>query len=503
MAITRKNTRQQHATPVGPNELGKLPPQAVEMEESVLGAIMLEKDAYNSVSEYLKPSSFYKEAHSKIFEAMSDLAQKENPIDMLSVIEQLKKNGTLDEVGGPLYISQLTAKVASTAHLVYHAQILMQKALARELITYAAEVERMAYDETQDVSELMDSAQGKVFEISQHMQKRDSVQINDVIKEAYARIMKASSNDNNISGVPSGYTELDKVTSGWQKSDLIIIAARPAMGKTAFVLSMAKNMAINYKKPVALFSLEMSNVQLVNRLIMNACEIDGNKIRSGKLTPGEWKQLEERINILVDAPIYVDDTPSLSVFELKSKARNLVQTHKVECIIIDYLQLMNATGMNFGSREQEVSIISRNLKALAKELDIPVIALSQLNRGVEGRTGVEGKRPQLSDLRESGAIEQDADMVCFIHRPEYYFRKGTDGWDSKMEGMAEIIVAKHRNGATDTINLRFEQRFARFMNPGEDTPFYEDPDTSSPQPDAAPQYQTVQSRINTTEDDPF
>ena len=514
MATPNRRTTRTQQPAVGPNEMGKLPPQAVEIEESVLGAIMLEKEAFNSVSEYLKPNSFYKDAHAKIFEAMTNLAQHENPIDMLSVIEQLKKNGTLDEIGGPLYISQLTAKVASTAHLVYHAQILAQKSLARELIAYASEIERLAYDETQDVSELMDTAQGKVFEISQHMQKRDSVQINSVIQEAYERIMKASHNDGNISGVPSGFTELDKITSGWQKSDLIIIAARPAMGKTAFVLSMAKNIAVNYKKPVALFSLEMSNVQLVNRLMMNTCEIDGSKIRSGKLTAGEWKQLEDRINILIDAPIYVDDTPSLSVFELRSKARNLVQLHNVQCIIIDYLQLMNATGMSFGSREQEVSIISRNLKALAKELDIPIIALSQLNRGVEGRTGVDGKRPQLSDLRESGAIEQDADMVCFIHRPEYYFRKGTDSWDQKMEGMAEIIVAKHRNGATDTVNLRFEQRFARFLNPGEDTPFVEDPNSSAhlnPLADnASPQYQIVQSKINTlgsgdpeTEDVPF
>lgn len=497
----RSNGKRQQTIVVGPNEAGKLPPQAPELEESVLGAIMLEKEAYGTVAEILRPESFYKEAHRHIYEAMQHLAAHENPIDMLSVIEQLKKDACLEEVGGPLYISQLTSKVASTAHLLYHAQIVAQKAIARDLIRMAATIESKAYDESQDVEDLMQEAEAGIFEISQLSQKRDVVQIDPVINEAFARIIKASKNDNNMSGIPSGFKDLDKITSGWQKSDLIIIAARPAMGKTAFVLSMAKNMAVNYHTPVALFSLEMSNVQLVNRLIMNACEIDGDKIRSGRFTPGEWNQLESRINILMGAPIYVDDTPSLSVFELRSKARKLVREKKVQCIIIDYLQLMNASGMSFGSREQEVSIISRNLKALAKELDIPIIALSQLNRGVEGRAGVEGKRPQLSDLRESGAIEQDADMVCFIHRPEYYFRRGTEGWDESMVGMAEIIVAKHRNGATDNIKLRFEQRFARFLNPGEDTPFQDNSPAARLDDNEEQQYNTYSSRING--DNPF
>ncbi len=502
MAIQRRTTsKRQTAVVVGPNETGKLPPQAPELEESVLGAIMLEKEAYGTVAEILRPECFYKEANKHIYEAMQHLAAHENPIDMLSVVEQLKKDGCLEEVGGPLYISQLTGKVASTAHLLYHAQIVAQKAIARDLIRMAATIEAKAYDESQDVEDLMQEAEAGIFEISQLSQKRDVVQIDPVIKEAFDRIIKASQNDNNMSGVPSGFTELDKITSGWQKSDLIIIAARPAMGKTAFVLSMAKNIAVNYNLPVALFSLEMSNVQLVNRLIMNACEIDGDKIRSGRFTPNEWKQLESRINILMGAPIYVDDTPSLSVFELRSKARKLVREKKVQCIIIDYLQLMNASGMSFGSREQEVSIISRNLKALAKELDIPIIALSQLNRGVEGRTGVEGKRPQLSDLRESGAIEQDADMVCFIHRPEYYFRRGTDSWDESMVGMAEIIVAKHRNGATDTIQLCFEQRHARFLNKGEDSVFTNEPNTSAHLETAPQQYQSFSSRMN--DENPF
>ena len=375
-AISDRNTRRrQQPIVVGPNETGKLPPQAPEFEESVLGAIMLEKDAYGTVAEILSPDSFYKTAHAKIFEAMQNLASREDPIDMLSVMEQLRRNGTLEEAGGALYISQLTGKVASTAHLLFHAQIVAQKAIARDLIRMAAQIEQKAYDESQDVEDLMQEAEAEIFKISQQSLKRDVVQIDPVINEAFERMKKASRNDNNMSGVPSGFMDLDRITSGWQNSDLIIIAARPAMGKTAFVLSMAKNMAVTYKVPVALFSLEMSNVQLVNRLIMNACEIDGDKIRSGKFTPTEWKQLETRITTLMGAPIYVDDTPSLSVFELRSKARKLVREKKVQCIIIDYLQLMNASGINFGSREQEISIISRNLKALAKELDIPIVAL--------------------------------------------------------------------------------------------------------------------------------
>ncbi len=501
---TKRNTNPRRQAPivVGPNEAGKLPPQSIELEESVLGAIMIEKDAFGTISEILRDDSFYKDAHNKIFHAMATLASHDDPIDMLSVAEQLKKEGTLEEVGGPLYLSQLTSKIASTAHLMYHAQIVAQKALARELIKMAANIESKAYDETQDVDDLMQEAEADIFQISKMSQKRDVMQIDPVINEAFDRILKASKNENNMSGIPSGFRELDKITSGWQKSDLVIIAARPAMGKTAFVLSMAKNIAVNYNIPVALFSLEMSNVQLVNRLIMNACEIDGGKIRSGRLTPGEWKQLESRINILMGAPIYVDDTPSLSIFELRSKARNLVREKKVQCIIIDYLQLMNASGMAFGSREQEVSIISRNLKALAKELDIPVIALSQLNRGVEGRAGVEGKRPQLSDLRESGAIEQDADMVCFIHRPEYYMRRNSEGWDESMVGMAEIILAKHRNGATGTVNLHFEQQFARFTNPGDLSQFIDEPNTGAQlEEEENSRYETYASRIN--RDNPF
>ena len=449
---------------VGPSELGKLPPQAPELEASVLGALMIEKDAYATVADLLRPESFYSDQNRMVFEAIRELAGKDQPIDILSVAEKMKNQGNLEKAGGALYISELTRKVASTAHLRYHAQIVAQKATARDLIAMAAKVEEAAYDETQDVEELMQKAEGDIFEISQRAQKRDVTQIDPVIDEAFERIRKASKNEGNISGVPSGFKDLDKITSGWQNSDLVIIAARPAMGKTAFVLSMAKNIAVNYQKPVAMFSLEMSNVQLVNRLIMNVCEIEGDKIKNGKLSQQEWHRLENKINELQGAPIFVDDTPSLSVFELRSKARKLVREHKVELIIIDYL---HASGMTFGSREQEISIISRNLKALAKELDIPIIALSQLNRNVESRTGVEGKTPQLSDLRESGAIEQDADMVCFIHRPEYYHLYNDEKSGKDLRGLGQIIVAKHRNGATDNIWLRFRGKYAKFQNEDE------------------------------------
>ena len=302
----------------------------------------------------------------------------------------------------------------------------------------------------------MQEAEGRLFEISQQNMKKDYTQINPVIAEAYQLIQKAAARTDGLSGLESGFTKLDKMTSGWQNSDLIIIAARPAMGKTAFVLSMAKNIAVNYRNPVAVFSLEMSNVQLVNRLISNACEIPSEKIKSGQLADYEWQQLDYKLRDLLDAPLYVDDTPSLSVFELRTKARRLVREHGVRIIIIDYLQLMNASGMSFGSRQEEVSTISRSL-----------IALSQLNRGVESREGEEGKRPQLSDLRESGAIEQDADMVCFIHRPEYYkIYTSQDGTD--LRGMAEIIIAKHRNGAVGEVLLRFKGEFTRFSNPEDD-----------------------------------
>ncbi|MCM1484402.1 MAG: replicative DNA helicase [Muribaculaceae bacterium] len=449
---------------------GRRPPRDTELEEAVLGALMLEKDAYTSVCDILKPESFYEPANRKIYEAIQNLGASQRPIDMLTVTEQLRLNGTLDEVGGPVFVSELTSRVASGANAEYHARIVAQKYLARELITFAADVEKKAFDESNDVDDLLQEAEGRLFEISQRNVKKDVTQIDPVIRQAVEQIQAAANRTSGLSGLETGFHKLDQLTSGWQNSDLIIIAARPAMGKTAFVLSMAKNMAVNYNTPVAMFSLEMSNLQLVNRLISNVCEIPSEKIKSGQLEHMEWDQLMARIKHLESAPLYIDDTASLSIFELRTKARRLVREHGVKIIIIDYLQLMNASGMKFGSREQEVSMISRSLKQLAKELNIPIIALSQLNRSVEsrGNDSKDGKRPQLSDLRESGAIEQDADIVCFIHRPEYYLRSGTDGTDRDIRGLAEFIVAKHRSGRVDDVEMRFKAKFARFENWTED-----------------------------------
>ena len=470
MAEPRRNTRVAKTAKTKPmDEYGHLQPQAPELEEAVLGALMIEKDAYSLVSEILRPESFYEHRHQLIYAAITDLAIQQKPIDILTVAEQLRSRGNLEEAGGPFYITQLSGKVASSAHIEYHARIIAQKFLARELISFTSNIQTKAFDETQDVDDLMQEAEGKLFEISQQNMKKDYTQINPVIQEAYEMLQKAAARTDGLSGLSSGFHQLDKMTSGWQNSDLIIIAARPAMGKTAFVLSMAKNMAVNSKVPVALFSLEMSNVQLVNRLIVNVCEIPGEKIKSGQLAPYEWGQLDYKIKELYDAPLYVDDTPSLSVFELRTKARRLVREHGVKIIIIAYLQLMNASGMSFGSRQEEVSTISRSLKGLAKELNIPIIALSQLNRGVENREGEEGKRPQLSDLRESGAIEQDADMVLFIHRPERYGIM-EDSMGNSLKGIADIIIAKHRNGAVGEIQLRFGNELAQFCDLEEVSP---------------------------------
>ncbi len=445
-------------------EMGRMPPQAVEIEEAVLGALLLEKDAFIAVSELLKPECFYRESHQHIFQAIAQLFFHEQPVDILTVTEEIKKMGKVEEVGGAFYISQLTSRVASAAHIEYHARIIWQKYLQREMIRISSDLQTRSYDESLDVNDLLDEAENSFFLLSQGTMKKEVTQIDPVIAESIERIKEAGKRTDGLSGVPSGFTGLDRITSGWQDSDLVIIAARPAMGKTAFVLSMARNMAITHQQPVALFSLEMANVQLVNRLIVSETEIPGEKIKNGNLSPQEWEQLDSKIHALMGAPIYVDDTPGLSVFELRAKCRRLKKQHDIRIVIIDYLQLMSAAGMNPGSREQEVSMISRSLKGLAKELDIPIIALSQLNRGVENRSGLEGKRPQLADLRESGAIEQDADMVMFIHRPEYYgLYEDADGYP--LEGMGEVIVAKHRNGATGDVRLRFRKELARFEDP--------------------------------------
>ena len=425
------------------NSYGHLQPQALDMEQAVLGALMIDKDAFSIVSEILRPETFYEPRNQKIYQAIQTLNMSERPVDIMTVTEQLKKDGTLEDVGGPAYIMDLSSHVASSAHIEYHSRVLAQKFMARQLISFASVIETKAFDETQDVDELMQEAEGSLFELSQKNMRQDYTQIDPVVKNAVDILQRAAANTDGLTGISTGYTDLDDKTSGWQNSDLVIIAGRPAMGKTAFALSLAKNIAIDNRIPVAFFSLEMSNVQLVNRLISNVCEISGKKILNGQLDQEEWKRLDSRLRRLQGAPLYVDDTPGMSIFELRTKARRLVREKGVRIIMIDYLQLMNANGARFGSRQEEVSTISRSLKGLAKELDIPILALSQLNRGVEGREGNEGKRPMLSDLRESGAIEQDADMVCFVHRPEYY-RIFSDEHGNDLHGMAQIIIAKHR-----------------------------------------------------------
>ena len=468
---------------------GRLLPQDKDIEEAVLGALMLEKDAYTMVCDILKPESFYEPSNQIIYEAIQALGAAQQPIDMLTVVEKLRQMDMLDKVGGPIFISELTSRIASGAHIDYHARIIAQKYLARELISFCANIESKAFDESNDVDDLMQEAEGKLFEISQRNVKKDVIQIDPVIEQALNQIQAASNRQSGLSGLECGFSEIDKMTSGWQNSDLIIIAARPAMGKTAFVLSMAKNMAVNLNTPIAVFSLEMSNIQLVNRLICNVCEIEGEKIKSGSLTQNEWDKLNSRIKNLFSAPMFIDDSGNLSIFELRTKARRLVREHDVKMIIIDYLQLMNASGMKFGSREQEVSMISRSLKQLAKELNIPIIALSQLNRDLEKRS--EGKVPQLSDLRESGAIEQDADIVCFIHRPEYFLKSDRDAQGNDIRGLAQFIIAKHRSGAVGDVKLRFRNQFARFEN------WVEDSDSNS-------NLVTVGSSINTSNNsDPF
>ena len=444
----------QKKSPEAPS-MGKIQPQAVDVEEAVLGAIMLEKEAYSLVADTLKPESFYEQKHQKIYEAIQQLANNQQPIDMLTVTDRLQQNGTLEEVGGAYYIAMLTSKVGSAAHVEYHASIIDKKAMARTLISLGSRLVTDAYDETNDTEEILRGLDAEVFQLTKRNVRNEVVQIDPVIHEALNKIQQASNRADGLSGLPSGFVELDKITSGWQDTDLIVIAARPAMGKTAFVLSMVKNMAVDYKIPVGMFSLEMSNIQLVNRLLQNVCEISGDKVKNGKLTTEEWSQLMSRITQLQGAPIYIDDTPGLSVFELRAKARRLVHEKGVKMIMIDYLQLMTAAGMQFNSREQEVSIISRSLKGLAKELGIPIIALSQLNRGVELRQG-DGKRPQLADLRESGAIEQDADVVMFLHREEYY------NHDTEDKNIGEVIIAKQRNGPLGTVKLAWLAEFTTF-----------------------------------------
>ncbi|WP_291870124.1 replicative DNA helicase [Maribacter sp.] len=467
-------------------ERGKIPPQAVDLEEVVIGAMMIDKKGVDDVIDILHPDVFYKEAHKNIFEAIFKLFETSEPIDLLTVSTQLKKDGKLESSGGDFYLIKLTQKIASSAHIEFHARIILQKFIQRSLIKISGEIIEAAYDESTDVFDLLDNAESKLYDVTQGNLKRSAETAQNLVIQAKKRIEEIAGKEG-MSGVASGFDKLDKLTSGWQPSDLIIVAARPGMGKTALTLSMARNIAVNSNTAVAFFSLEMSSVQLITRLISSETGLSSEKLRTGKLEKHEWEQLNVKVKSLEAAPLFIDDTPSLSIFDLRAKCRRLASQHDIKMIMIDYLQLMTAGGSQKGggNREQEISTISRNLKALAKELNVPVIALSQLSRAVETRGG--SKRPILSDLRESGAIEQDADIVSFIYRPEYY---KIDEWDddeqSPTAGQAEFIVAKHRNGGLENIRLKFIGNQGKFDNLDDfDSPF------------------EFQSKMNEEDDNPF
>jgi replicative DNA helicase len=441
------------------DQYGRIPPHDLELEEVVLGAIMVEQGAEIDVFNILSADTFYTDAHRKIFEAIMQLSSAQQPIDLFTVVEQLTKNGTLDDVGGAYYIASLTEKVGSAAHLEYHSKILQQKYIARQLIKHATEIEDKAYDPTADVDDTLQFAEKAIFDLANGNVKSQTQSMADILVESLKQIEEAGKREDGLSGVPSGFTSLDKITQGWQNSDMVVVAARPAMGKTAFILSMARNMTVNFKIPVLIFSLEMSKVQLVNRLIVSETQLSSEKIRTGRLEDYEWTQLDSKIKNLQDAPLYIDDTAAISLFELRSKCIREKIQHGIGMVMIDYLQLMSGPPEVRGNREQEVSTISRGIKQLAKELNVPIIALSQLSRSTVSRGG--DMRPQLNDLRDSGAIEQDADIVCFIHRPEYYGIQQDAEGNSTM-GLGQVIIAKHRNGATCDVNLRFRAEFARF-----------------------------------------
>jgi replicative DNA helicase len=482
---------------------GKVQPQAVPLEEAVLGALMLDKDALPIVLDILRPESFYTDAHQHIYRAILRLFEKSHPVDLLTVTEELKKSGDLESIGNGYYLVELTNRVASSANIEFHARIVAQKHIQRELIKVSTQIIRDAYEDTTDVFTLLDDAEKGLFNVTQNNLSRQYESMGELASKTLKILEELKNKKDGLTGVPTGFTNLDRITSGWQPSDLIIVAARPGMGKTSFTLALARNAAVDFQKPVALFSLEMASTQLVQRLISMESEISASKLRSGKLEEYEWQQLHTTIERMSEVPIFIDDTPGINIFELRAKCRRLKMQHDIQMVIIDYLQLMSG-GMegsrNGGNREQEISSISRALKGLAKELNVPIIALSQLSRAVEVRGG--SKRPQLSDLRESGAIEQDADIVTFIYRPEYY-QILEDETGQSLKGIAEIIIAKHRNGALDTVRLRFTDQFAKFSDL-EEVNFDSFP---SNDPFAAPfessNVITRPSKMNDEEDIPF
>jgi replicative DNA helicase len=463
--------------------LGKLPPQALDLEEAILGALMLEKNALTAVVEFLRPEHFYSDQNKEIYQAIIGLFKSSEPVDMRTVVAQLRKNGKLEVAGGAFYIAELTSKVSSAANIEYHARIIIEMAIKRDLIQIASQVHHDAYEDTTDVFDLLDKTEQSIFEISDSNLRKNYDNMKSLMFRAIQELQEKKNHKDGLTGIPSGFSRLDRVTSGWQKSDLVIIAARPGMGKTAFIVSALRNAAVDFNHAVAIFSLEMASLQLVNRLISAEAELESEKIKKGNLAEFEWQQLVHKTNRLSSAPIFIDDTPALSILELRAKCRRLKAEHNIQLIVIDYLQLMK--GESSGNREQEIASISRALKGIAKELNVPVIALSQLSRGVETRGG--DKRPQLSDLRESGSIEQDADIVMFLYRPEYYkITELEDG--TPAQGMAEVIIAKHRNGSLENVRLKFIGKYTKFAD-------YDAPDGFT-------SMSNLQSRMNTQRNEP-
>ena len=465
--------------------LGKLPPQALDLEEAILGALMLEKNALTAVVEFLRPEHFYSEQHREIYTAIIDLFKASQPVDMRTVVAQLRKVAKLELVGGAYYIAELTSKVSSAANIEYHSRIIIEMAIKRDLIQIASQIHHDSYEDTTDVFELLDKAEQNIFKISDSNLRKNYDSMKSLMFQATQEIQEKRNHKDGLTGIPSGFSRLDRVTSGWQKAELIIIAARPGMGKTAFVVSALRNASVDFNFPVALFSLEMASLQLVNRLISAEAELDSEKIRKGNLADFEWQQMVHKTKRLSSAPIFIDDTPALSILELRAKCRRLKAEHNIQLVVIDYLQLMK--GEASGNREQEIASISRALKGIAKELNVPVIALSQLSRGVETRGG--DKRPQLSDLRESGSIEQDADIVMFLYRPEYY-KITVDEEGMPTQGMAEVIIAKHRNGSLENVKLKFIGKYTKFAD-------YDAPEGLTPMSNI-----TRESRLNTFRDSP-
>ena len=439
-----------------PDGIERIPPQNIEAEQAVLGAMLIKKEAISAAAELLTGDDFYRYAHRLVFEAIMTLNQANEAVDMITVTDRLKRDGELEKAGGIAFITALANAVPTAANVTFHARIVRQKSQLRHLINAATEIAGTAYEDADDVDEIMDDAEKRILGVTARSNHADFVPMKDILITTFEQIEKHAANKGTLTGLPSGFLDLDRLTSGFQPSDLILVAARPSMGKTAFTLNIATNAAIRSQKTVAFFSLEMSKEQLALRMFSAEGQVDSQRLRVGDLKDEEWQKLISAADRLTKAPLWIDDTPGITVMELRSKARRLKAEHGLDLIVIDYLQLMQGRGRGSGdNRQQEISEISRSLKALARELKVPVIALSQLSRSVESR---QIKRPMLSDLRESGSLEQDADIVMFLYREDYY-EKETD-----RQNITEVIVAKHRNGPVDTVSLFFQKEFTKFVS---------------------------------------